>query len=265
MNTSDQFNSEWRKVASTIYKKPVDSKIFGMVEVDVTALENYISSLRKQGLKITLTHFFVLTIARAIKCEIPEFNVYVRRGKIVARPSIDAMVTVLQANGDMSSIKVPQADTHTYASLEEFLNAEIVKTRKGAEEGVGQKKNIIAKLPWPTNTWFFSFYKKMIIDWGYSLPFLGLSPNSFGSFAVTNIGSLGLDSGFPALLPSSNLSFVFVMGGIQKKPVVVNDEIVIRRMMSLSIVMDHRISDASHGSKLFRYIKHQIKHPEELF
>lgn len=264
MNSTDQLNSDWRKVASTIYKKPVDSKIFGAVELDVTQLEEYISSKRKEGLKITLTHFFVLTMARAVMKEVPEFNVYVRRGRIVARPTIDAMVTVLQADGSMSSIKVPNANTFNYASLSEFLNNEIVKTRNGNENGVGQNKNLIARLPWPVNHWFYAFYKKIVIDWGFSIPALGLNPNSFGSFAITSIGSLGLDMGFPALLPSSNVSFVFVMGGIKKKPVVVNDEIVIRRIMNASIVFDHRLADASHGARLFKFVKYQVKHPEEL-
>ena len=39
-------NNEWRKVASAMYIKPVDSKILGSVELDVTDLEKYISENR---------------------------------------------------------------------------------------------------------------------------------------------------------------------------------------------------------------------------
>jgi pyruvate/2-oxoglutarate dehydrogenase complex dihydrolipoamide acyltransferase (E2) component len=263
MTTTDQFNTTWRKVASTVYKKPIDSKVFGGVEFDVTELEKYISQKRKEGLKITLTHFFVLVLARAVKTEIPEFNTYIRRGKIVLRPSIDAGVSVMQVDGSMSSIIVPKADLLDYSGLEIFMNAEILKSRKGNENGTMQSKNILAQLPWPFRNWFFNIYKTLTINWGIYTPVLGVSANSFGSFMVTNIGSLGLDYGFPALLPTSNVSFVLVMGGIQKKPVVVNDEIVIRRMMSVTIVFDHRVADASHGAKLFKFIKQSIRHPEE--
>jgi pyruvate/2-oxoglutarate dehydrogenase complex dihydrolipoamide acyltransferase (E2) component len=34
--------------------------------------------------------------------------------------------------------------------------------------------------------------------------------------------------------------------------------------MSLSIVLDHRVVDASQGGQLFRYIKHFVKNPEKL-
>jgi pyruvate/2-oxoglutarate dehydrogenase complex dihydrolipoamide acyltransferase (E2) component len=263
MNRNDQFNTTWRKVASTIYKKPVDSKVFGGVEFDVTELEKYISQKRKEGLKITLTHFFVLVLARALKTEIPEFNTYIRRGKIISRPSIDAGVSVLQSDGAMSSIIVPNADSLNFSSLESFMNAEILKSRKGNENRTMQSKNILVRLPWPFRNWFFNIYKMLTINWGIYTPVLGVSANSFGSFMVTNIGSLGLDYGFPALLPTSNISFVLVMGGIKKKPVVIDDEIVIRRMMSVGIVFDHRIADASQGASLMRCIKHAVKHPEE--
>ena len=88
----NHLNTAWRKTASTIYQKPNDSKIFGSVEVDITDLEKYIQQRRKAGVKITLTHFFLLATARALRDEVPEFNTYVKRGTIVPFPSIDATV-----------------------------------------------------------------------------------------------------------------------------------------------------------------------------
>ena len=82
MNLQKDFNSNWRIVASTIYKKPVDSKIYGAVEIDVTDLEEYISEKRKQGIKTTLTYILTLIVGRAIRQEVPELNTFVRRGKL---------------------------------------------------------------------------------------------------------------------------------------------------------------------------------------
>lgn len=264
MEKLQKINTDWRKVASTIYRKPTDSKVFGSVELDVTDLEHFVSLKRKQGLKITLTHFMVLTVARALKKEVPELNTYIRRGKIVQRKSIDAMVSVLMADGQMGSVKVTDAETLTLNTLSERMSGEIKKSRQGNENKTMQRKDILSLIPWPFRRWFFWLYKTITVHGGISIPFLGLSTESFGSFVITNIGSIGLETGFPALLPSSNVAFVLVMGGINKKPVVVNDEIVIRRIMSLSIVMDHRLVDASHGGKLFRFIKYMLKNPQEL-
>ncbi len=264
MDTDNQLNNDWRKVASVIYHKPVDSKIFGEVELDVTHLEEYISEQRKKGIKITLTHVFTLIVARCLKNEVPALNAYVRRGRVVPRKSVDAMVSVLQRDGSMGSVKISNVDTMNVEQIADFLNNEIQNARNGNENGSPGAKHMIASLPWPLRNWVFGFYKWLVIKMGFSLPGTGLNPNSFGSFVISNIGSLGLETGYPALMPSSNVAFVLVLGGVKKKPVVVNDEIVPRRIISLSIVIDHRVVDASHGGQLFRYIKQFAKHPEKL-
>ena len=84
MDNKIEYNSNWRKVASTIYKKPIDSKIFGMVELDVTELERYVAEKRKEGVKTTLTYLITQIIGRGIRQEVPELNTYVRRKNYTA-------------------------------------------------------------------------------------------------------------------------------------------------------------------------------------
>lgn len=252
-------NSEWRKVASTIYKKPIDSKIFGETELDVTELEIFISKLRKKGIKVTPTHFFSLIISKAMHEVVPEMNTYHRRGKIVARKQVDAMVSILQADGGMSSVKIENANQLSLSEIVAKTKDEIVAIRLGKKQGAVKSRAFLAQIPWPFRDWFFAVYQFITIKLGLTIPALGMNPDSFGSFILTNIGSIGLDKGYPALMPSSNLSFVAVLGGIQKKPVVINDEIQIRRMLNFSVVIDHRVVDASSGGKLLRYLKESLK------
>lgn len=260
----DPLNNEWRKVASAIYRKPVDSKIFGSVEVDITDLEEFISKTRKEGLKITLTHVFVLLVARALKTEVPELNTFIRRGNVIRRRSVDAMVSVLNEDGQMSSVKVYNAETLTLRELADAMNSEIRHSRAGDENRTMRLKGFLASIPWPFRARIFRIIRRITIDWGLSIPMLGLSAESFGSFMVTNIGTLGLDTGYPALFPTSNVAMVFVIGGVSKKPMVVNDSIVARRVISLSVALDHRVVDAIHGGKLFRYLKYVVRNPQVL-
>jgi len=51
---------------------------------------------------------------------------------------------------------------------------------------------------------------------------------------------------------------------VRKKPVVINDEIVPRKIFTLSATLDHRVVDGSHGGKLFRFIKQLVKDPRPL-
>jgi pyruvate dehydrogenase E2 component (dihydrolipoamide acetyltransferase) len=127
-----------------------------------------------------------------------------------------------------------------------------------------QAKDKLALIPWPLRGWIFNLLKMITFNWGFSLPALGLSANSFGSFVVSNIGSVGLDMGYPALLPSSNVSFVLVLGGVNRKPAVVDEQVVPRTILSLGAAIDHRVVDASHGGLLFRYLKKIVKNPQLL-
>lgn len=264
MNQNDSVNTSWRKVAASIYKKPTDSKIFGSVELDVTDLEHYIYQKRKEGLKITLTHIFTLAVARALKGDVHELNAYVRRGNVVKRNSIDAMVSVLIGESQMGSIKVNNADILTLKELADIMDAEIRKARTGSENKTMQMRDSITKIPWPLRVWIISVIRKVSIDWGLKIPFLNFKPDSFGSFVISNIGTLGLDMGYPALFPISNVPLVLIMGGVKKKPCVVNDEIVPRRVINLGAALDHRVVDAMHGGKLFRYIKCIVNNPSIL-
>ena len=264
MNSSDSLNTNWRKVASAMYAKPTDSKIYGTVELDVTEIEKYISKKRKEGVKTTITYLMTLILGRAIRQDVMELNSFVRRGKIMQRDQVDATVSVLLKGGQMGSVKVENADQLTTDEISGMIGKRIAESRKGNENQDMQSKSMLSSIPWPFRNWVFKLYRTLTIKWGVSMPGIGIDPNSFGSFIVSNIGSVGLDTGYGSLLPSSNISFVMVLGTINKKPVVINDEIVIRKIMAISATLDHRVVDGSHGGRMFRLIKHFIKNPELL-
>lgn len=264
MQQSIDLNNNWRRVAAAVYKKPSDAKILGSVEIDVTEIEEFVKRKRNEGLRITLTHIFTLIISRALKEDVPELNVFIKRGKIIPRPSIEASVTVLLRDQQMSTVKIPDADTLTLSELADVLMEKIRESRKGSESKVMKMKGILAGIPWPLRGWIFKLIKTFTIDWGFSIPRWGLSSSSFGSFVISNIGSLGLDSGFPALFPVSNVSFVMIQGGVSDRPWVVDGKVVPRRVLWLGTALDHRAVDGSHGGKLFRYIREVLSDIEQL-
>ena len=264
MTSLVNYNNNWRKVASTIYKKPIDSKIYGTVELDVTEIEKYISEKRKQGIKTTLTYMMTLIVGRAIRQEVPELNTFVRRGKIIQREQIDATVSVLLPGGEMGSVKVENSDKLTIKEISNEIAKKIRDSRKGNENKTMQSKNFLSSLPWPLRNWIFKLYRTITIHWGISMPLVGLDSNSFGSYVISNIGSVGLDTGYGSLLPSSNISIILILGSINKKPTVIDNKIVVRRIMALSATLDHRVVDGSHGGRLFRAIKYFLKNPQLL-
>lgn len=193
-----------------------------------------------------------------------ELNTYVRRRKTVQRKQVDATISVLLPGDPMGSVKVENADKLTFEELSGFVGKQIAASRKGNERDEMQSKNVLSSVPWPFRKWFFRLYRTLTVTWGISIPGTGLSAHSFGSYLVSDIGALGLDSGCGSLLPASNISFVIVLGSIVKKPIVFNNKIAIRKVMQISATVDHRVADGSDGGSLFRAMKRYMKNPELL-
>lgn len=68
-----------------------------------------------------------------------------------------------------------------------------------------------------------------------------------GTISITNIGSLGLDGGTP-ILPPGQASIV-ALGRVQKKPWVVDGQIVPRDIMTIGGSFDHRLIDGEHAGR----------------
>ena len=258
---TEQFNTPWRLTASTIYRKPVDSKILGSAELDVTDLEAYISELRKKGTKVTLTHFFTLAAGRAIAEHIPEFNTYLKRGKIYPFRQLTASVSLRMPSGEMSSIKVTDPEKKNYGEMVHQLSAGIEEAVQGEESKANRMKGALGNIPWPFRKWVYGLIRFIILDLGFSIPALGLSAQSFGTYIISNVGTLGLDGGYPALMPTGNISLVLILGRVREMPWVHEGQIVPRRIIKISAALDHRVVDAAHGGKLFNYLRRAVREP----
>jgi 2-oxoglutarate dehydrogenase E2 component (dihydrolipoamide succinyltransferase) len=83
-----------------------------------------------------------------------------------------------------------------------------------------------------------------------------------GTFTITNGGVFGSLLSTPILNPPQ--SAILGMHAIQKRPVVVNDQVEIRPMMYLALSYDHRLIDGREAVLFLRRIKECIENPERL-
>ncbi len=83
------------------------------------------------------------------------------------------------------------------------------------------------------------------------------------TFTIT---SLGKEGGILAT-PIINWPEVAILGvhRIEKRPVVRNDQVVIREMMYLSCSFDHRVIDGHVGAAFVQNVRNSLEHPALLF
>ena len=83
-----------------------------------------------------------------------------------------------------------------------------------------------------------------------------------GTFTITNGGIFGSLLSTPILNPPQ--SAILGMHTIQKRPVAVNDQVVIRPMMYLALTYDHRLIDGREAVQFLVRIKECLESPERL-
>lgn len=79
------------------------------------------------------------------------------------------------------------------------------------------------------------------------------------TFTISNLGMYGVDS-FTSIINQPNTAILSV-AATKKKPVVINDEIVIRPMMNIALNADHRIIDGLEGAKFMQTLKNNLENP----
>jgi pyruvate dehydrogenase E2 component (dihydrolipoamide acetyltransferase) len=91
-----------------------------------------------------------------------------------------------------------------------------------------------------------------------------LKPEEYtgGSLTVSNLGMYGIDSFIAVINPPQ--AAILAVGQVADKAVVRGGEIVVRKMMSVTLSGDHRVIDGAIGAEYLREFKALLEHPMRL-
>jgi 2-oxoglutarate dehydrogenase E2 component (dihydrolipoamide succinyltransferase) len=82
-----------------------------------------------------------------------------------------------------------------------------------------------------------------------------------GTFTITNPGPFGGLYGLPII--NQPQVAILGVGGIKKRPVVINDAIAIRSMMYMSMSYDHRVVDGAVADQFLARVQHTLENFDE--
>ena len=88
-----------------------------------------------------------------------------------------------------------------------------------------------------------------------------LAPHEYqgGSFAISNLGMMGVDN-FDAIINPPHAAILAVGAGVPK-PVVKAGQVVVANVMSVTLSVDHRVIDGALGAQLLQAIKDNLENP----
>ena len=157
-------------------------------------------------------------------------------------------------------------------SLKEFpaVNAEIkdeniiYKNHFDIGIAVGTEKGLVVPVLKDADTMNFGQIEKSIIDLSSRAKdgTLSMDDLSGGTFTISNGGVYGSMLSTPII--NRPQSGILGMHNIQKRAVVVDDEIVIRPMMYVALSYDHRIIDGKESVSFLVSVKKLLENPSQL-
>jgi len=157
-------------------------------------------------------------------------------------------------------------------SLQEFpaVNAEIrdeniiYKNHFDIGIAVGTEKGLVVPVLKNADSMTFGDIEKAIVDLSSKAKDGSLTMDDLtgGTFTISNGGVYGSMLSTPII--NRPQSGILGMHNIQKRPVVVNDEIVIRPIMYLAFSYDHRIIDGKESVGFLVNIKSLLENPSKI-
>jgi 2-oxoglutarate dehydrogenase E2 component (dihydrolipoamide succinyltransferase) len=129
---------------------------------------------------------------------------------------------------------------------------------------VGAEKGLVVPVIRHADKLSFAELEQAIVDYVKKIKEnrLELADLEGGTFTISNGGVYGSLLSTPILnLPQSG---ILGMHKIEKRPVIVDDKIIIRPMMYVALSYDHRIVDGREAVSFLKHIKEYAENPEQL-
>ena len=221
--------------------------VYAFLELDVTDAREKIHQMKKQAKDISFTGWLVKCVGQTAS-EHKELNCYRQgRHKIIEFEDVDIPVTV-ERNADEELRPIPYIIRKVNEKSSKEITQEI---RSVQQKHVSKKTQIMGLTLSKTEQLVLSspqFIKKMVL---MILRHQGkLKKKYMGTIGVTSIGMLGKFPGWVIPL-GGPLNTLVAVGGITKKPGIVQDKTVPREYLHVTIAVDHDLVD---GGPLARFV-----------
>ena len=216
--------------------------IHGLVEVDITEARTRIRKIKAStGESLSFTGFVVYCCARAIG-EDKHLHAYRDwRNRLILFDDVDISLPVERSGQGQPIVLQTVIRAANRKSVWE-IHREIreLQTKTLIETTWGRRLRWYVRIP--------GFFRRLFYRIVQRMPTVIKGFN--GTVLVTSVGMFGISAGWGIPLPGHTLSLT--VGGIEYKPVLINNELQNREHLCLTVTFDHDIVD---GAPAARFIQ----------
>lgn len=258
-------------MAPAMWEAPSDPTMHGTLEIDVTKALEYLQLQSEiSGTHLTITHLVVKAVADSL-AQHPECNAFIRRGRVFQRANVDVFVVVAvetevtpdqEQRADLTGITIRNADEKSLTDIAREISDRAASARAGADREYAQMKAFFDHTPRIVLKSLLKAIPFIQYDLNLDLSRLGIE-DAFGSAAVTSLGMMGIDAAFPAITPLGRACIGLAVGTIRDRSVAEDGRAVVRPVLPITAVIDHRILDGFQAARLSGSFRSILEDPFE--
>jgi len=221
--------------------------VCALLEFDVSDAREHLKEIRKSGIDASFLAWVLKVIAKTLEQHPEIAGFLINKRKLVCFQQMNISLLVEK---EVQGVKVPLPLLLIDVAGKSLtgLSEEIKEARKqspgGGEKLIGKKADLSEKM--------YRFLPRLVrlAFWRYLLRHPFYAYRKMGNVAVTSLSNFGsLNAWF---IHKSVHPVSFGIGSVLKKPMVVNNEIKIREVLHLTVLLDH---DAADGAPMARFLK----------
>ena len=224
------------------------SDVHGLVEFDVTDARRLLDEHEAEtGERLSVTAFLVHCLARAV-ADHPETRTYRDwRGRLVTFEEVDAMV-IVERTVDGQRVGIPHVLRGAGRRSLESIHGEIRDVQRGSDDRRGSRwLPLFVRLPGPVRRLFYRLPQWAPRYW----------KQVAGTVAVSSVGMFGTGGGWG--ITPTNYTLQLTVGGISRKPGLVDGAVEPREYLHVTATFDHDVVDGAPAARFLERLRELVE------
>lgn len=255
-------------VMPIIYPGRCDNEAYISERIDLTAAEEFLQRKNADNpdYKYNLFQLIVTALVKTVTLR-PKMNRFIANKNIYQRNEVSAAFVIKKQFHDESKEGLAFIHATDKTSLEEIhgeIYRQVSDCRAGKQDASSDALDMFKRMPRPLAKTILNFLR--VLDRHGKVPASIIATDPYySSIILTNLGSIGMHSGYHHLTNWGTNSLFAAVGQKKVRPFYSDDGTVSMRMsVDVGITIDERIADGYYYSKTIKLLKYLLENPELL-
>lgn len=255
-------------VTGVIYPNRCDNEAFISETIDLTNLNEFLKKKNADNpdYKYNLFQCILTALVRTITLR-EKLNRFIANDNFYQRNEVSASFVVKKQFADNGAEALAFLHTkpdNNLDSIHEYIRKQVMECRSDKVDSSTNAMDIFNKMP----RWFSKFVIHIMM-WverhGWIPQSLVATDPYYSSVVLSNLGSIGMKSGYHHLTNWGTCSMICLIGQMKDRPFYDENGIVtMKPSVDIGITLDERVADGYYYSKSVKLLKKLLENPELL-